>query len=135
MLIHRSCNSGVCIASVGIPFAGSMSEVPHIKARTILVSDKHRHVINLARVTRDDALRAQLIRGLRRQLFHPDELADFDLRVTRLPATDETPQGSYRLDLTDRTPGGTGPVRASRSSQGRCRPPASRVPRSGPRRP
>ncbi|MGW0706321.1 scabin-related ADP-ribosyltransferase [Streptomyces sp. NPDC002643] len=42
-----------------------------------------------------------------------DDLADFDLRVTRLPATDEAPQGSYRLELTDRTPGGTGPVRAS----------------------
>lgn len=42
-----------------------------------------------------------------------DELADLDLRVTRLPATDEAPQGSYRLELIDRTPGGTGPVRAS----------------------
>lgn len=42
-----------------------------------------------------------------------DDLADFDLRVSRLPATDEAPQGTYRLELTDRTPGGTGPVRAS----------------------
>ncbi|UUU25345.1 scabin-related ADP-ribosyltransferase [Streptomyces sp. DSM 40750] len=42
-----------------------------------------------------------------------DDLADFDLRVTRLPATDEAPQGSFRLELADRTPGGTGPVRAS----------------------
>ncbi|WP_416985073.1 hypothetical protein [Streptomyces sp. T028] len=42
-----------------------------------------------------------------------DDLADFDLRVSRLPATDDAPQGSYRLELTDRTPGGTGPVRAS----------------------
>ncbi|MCT9080128.1 scabin-related ADP-ribosyltransferase [Streptomyces fulvoviolaceus] len=50
---------------------------------------------------------------LRVPLSGVDELADFDLRVTRLPATDEAPQGSYRLDLTDRTPGGTGPVRAS----------------------
>ncbi|MGW3650976.1 scabin-related ADP-ribosyltransferase [Streptomyces sp. NPDC000878] len=50
---------------------------------------------------------------LRVPLSGVDELADLDLRVTRLPATDEAPQGSYRLDLTDRTPGGTGPVRAS----------------------
>ncbi|WP_200301619.1 APC family permease [Streptomyces adelaidensis] len=42
-----------------------------------------------------------------------DDLADFDLRVTRLPETDTTPPGSYRLELADRTPGGTGPVRAS----------------------
>ncbi|WP_405895499.1 actin cross-linking domain-containing toxin [Streptomyces sp. NBC_00104] len=42
-----------------------------------------------------------------------DDLADFDLRATRLPVTDATPPGSYRLELVDRTPGGAGPVRAS----------------------
>jgi hypothetical protein len=61
---------------VGIPFAGGMAEVRHIRARTLLVNDLHRHVINLARVVRSDALRPQLVRRLRRKLFHPDELAD-----------------------------------------------------------
>ncbi|MGW0822413.1 actin cross-linking domain-containing toxin [Streptomyces sp. NPDC002845] len=42
-----------------------------------------------------------------------DELADFDVRLTRLPAADAAPQGSYRLELVDRTPGGAGQVRAS----------------------
>jgi len=60
---------------VGIPFAGSMSEVPHIKASSILVNDLHRHIINLARVARDNDLRAKLIRQARRNSFHPDELA------------------------------------------------------------
>lgn len=52
-----------------------MTEIPAIGARTLLVNDLHRHVINLARVVRDDTLRPRLIRGLRRKLFHPDELS------------------------------------------------------------
>ena len=59
---------------VGVPFAGGMSELPHIKARTILVNDLHRHVINLARVVADDELRPQLVRSLSRDIFHPDRL-------------------------------------------------------------
>ncbi|MGW0576624.1 scabin-related ADP-ribosyltransferase, partial [Streptomyces sp. NPDC002920] len=51
--------------------------------------------------------------AIRVPLSGVDELADLDLRVTRLPATDTAPQGSYRLELTDRTHGGTGPVRGS----------------------
>lgn len=35
---------------VGVPFAGGMSELLHIQASTILVSDLHRHIINLAKV-------------------------------------------------------------------------------------
>lgn len=61
---------------VGIPFAGGMSAVLHIDARTILCNDKHRHIINLARVVADDALRGQLVRNLARKPFHPDELAE-----------------------------------------------------------
>jgi DNA adenine methylase len=61
---------------VGVPFAGGMAELVHVKARTILVNDKHRHVINLARVVASDALRTTLVRRLRRKAFHPDELAD-----------------------------------------------------------
>lgn len=59
---------------VGVPFCGGMAELPHITARTIVANDRHRHVINLARVARDDTLRGQMVRRLRRVLFHPDEL-------------------------------------------------------------
>lgn len=34
---------------VGIPFAGGMSELVHITARTLQVNDLHEHVINLVR--------------------------------------------------------------------------------------
>lgn len=79
---------------VGIPFAGSMSEIPHITSRTLLVNDLHRHVINLARVVRDDKLRGELTRSLRRHLFHPDELA----KAQELCATNE-PKGTPDIDL------------------------------------
>jgi DNA adenine methylase len=58
---------------VGIPFAGGMSEVLHIDARTIVVNDRHRHIINLARVA---ASRGEtLALDLEQRFFHPDELA------------------------------------------------------------
>lgn len=60
----------------GIPFAGGMSAVLYIQARTILVNDKHRLIVNLARCVADDELRGKLIRRLARKAFHPDELAD-----------------------------------------------------------
>ena len=59
---------------LGVPFAGGMSVLLYTSARTILVNDLHRHVINLARVVADDQLRPELIRRLRRKAFHPDEL-------------------------------------------------------------
>lgn len=59
---------------VGVPFAGGMSELTHIDARTVVVGDLHRHLINLARVVASDELRPVLMRHLRRALFHPDEL-------------------------------------------------------------
>lgn len=60
---------------VGIAFAGGMSEVPQIKARTIVVNDVHRHVINLAAVVADPALKSRLIERLDATPFHPDMLA------------------------------------------------------------
>lgn len=59
---------------VGVAFAGGMSEVAHIAARTVVVNDLHRGIINLARVTADPVLGPKLIRALRRVAFHPDEL-------------------------------------------------------------
>lgn len=61
---------------VGIPFAGGMAEVAHIEARTVLVSDLHRHVVNLAWVCADEHLGPLLYRRLRRRPFHPAELSD-----------------------------------------------------------
>lgn len=59
---------------VGVPFAGGMSELAHIKASTIVVSDLHRHVINLARVVAERG--EMLAEQLAALTFHPDELRD-----------------------------------------------------------
>ncbi len=60
---------------VGVPFAGGMSELRHITARTIVVSDLHRHIINLATVLGHQSLGPKLIRRLRRRPFHAGDLA------------------------------------------------------------
>jgi site-specific DNA-adenine methylase len=59
---------------VGVPFAGGMSELAHIKASTIVVGDLHRDVINLAHVVAFDTSRRELIEILNRQPFHPEVL-------------------------------------------------------------
>lgn len=61
---------------VGIPFAGSMAEIPYIRARTIVVNDLHKGVITLARVVADEMLGPRLYRRLRRHALHPDDLAE-----------------------------------------------------------
>ena len=61
---------------VGIPFAGGMSEVPHIEARGLLVNDLHRDVINLAAVVANPLTRAGLIQELDNKIFHPDVLQE-----------------------------------------------------------
>jgi DNA adenine methylase len=81
---------------VGVPFAGGMAEVAEMDALTILVNDLHRHVINLARVTKSDELRPRLIRRLRRDLVHPDELA----AAQRL-CTESEPGDRPDLDLAE----------------------------------
>jgi site-specific DNA-adenine methylase len=60
---------------VGIPFAGGMCELRHITARTIVVSDLHRHVLNLATELADDLAGPRMIRHLRRYPFHEDTLS------------------------------------------------------------
>lgn len=60
---------------VGVAFAGGMSEVPHIRARSLVVNDAHRHVMNLARVVADPNLGPELYRRLRGLVFHPDVLS------------------------------------------------------------
>lgn len=61
---------------VGVPFAGGMSELAEIKATSLLVSDKHRHIINLARIVADKSLREKLIHDLRIMPVHPDVLKE-----------------------------------------------------------
>ena len=61
---------------VGVPFAGSMSEIPYLRARTIVVNDLHKGVITLARVVSDEMLGLKLYRRLRRHALHPDDLAE-----------------------------------------------------------
>lgn len=59
----------------GVVFSGGMAEVPHIRAREILVNDLHRDIINLAWHVRSDENRARLIQDASIRGFHPDELA------------------------------------------------------------
>lgn len=59
---------------VGVPFAGGMTEVVAIDARTINVNDKHSHVMNLASVTACPVLGPKMYRILRRIPFHPGVL-------------------------------------------------------------
>lgn len=59
---------------VGIPFAGGMSEIRHIKSRTIVANDLHRHIINLANVVASPIHGPALRRRLDNLLFHPDVL-------------------------------------------------------------
>lgn len=60
---------------VGVPFAGGMCELAHIKARTLMVNDLHRQVINLAEIVAHPTLGAKLVRMLRRTPFHPNVLS------------------------------------------------------------
>jgi DNA adenine methylase len=63
---------------VGVPFAGGMSELVHIRANVLLVSDLHRHVINLANCVKHN--RRELTAMLDATMFHPDELAKAQAR-------------------------------------------------------
>lgn len=60
---------------VGVPFGGGMPELRHIGARTIVVSDLHRDVINLCLVIKSEPLRKQLIEQASAAPFHPDVLS------------------------------------------------------------
>ena len=55
---------------VGVPFAGGMCELPYIEARTVIVADKHAHVINLALAVADESMCQLLSRRLDSEPFH-----------------------------------------------------------------
>ncbi len=60
----------------GVPFAGSMTELLYIDAPTLVASDLHQHIINLASVAADANLNRELRKLLKTTLFHPDTLAE-----------------------------------------------------------
>lgn len=69
-------NVGTALAGcgwVGVPFGGGMCEIAHIKASSIVVSDLHKHIINLALCVKGDE-RKELINRLDAAPFHPDTL-------------------------------------------------------------
>lgn len=63
------------LAWCGVPFVGGAPELPFILTRAGVATDLHRHIINLARVIRDERLKIELVARLDVLLFHPDELA------------------------------------------------------------
>lgn len=68
---------------VGVAFAGSMTELRFISARTLLVNDLHKALINMASVMAHPQQGPTLYRTLRRLVFHPDTLADAQTRCSR----------------------------------------------------
>lgn len=94
MLAHHVGEALAGLKWVGVPFAGGMTELLHITAPTLVVSDRHRHVINLARVVQRDDLRAELIRVLDCTLYHPDALA-----TAQTTCRDNEPDDAPDLEL------------------------------------
>lgn len=101
---NRSCAEQVGTAMgpvpwVAIPFAGSMCEVPHLKASQVLVNDLNRNLITTARVIADPVTKDVLVQRLIGKLVHPDEL----LRAQRLlfykPAMFETGAAAEASDI------------------------------------
>ena len=59
---------------VGVPCAGGMCELAYIEARTLVVNDLHRHIVNLARAVAHPIHGPKMYRRLRRMPFHGDIL-------------------------------------------------------------
>lgn len=76
---------------VGVPFAGGMAELKHIKANVMLVGDLHRHVINLAQAVKIN--RASLVARLDSIMFHPDELFEAQIRCVAREVSKRLPSG------------------------------------------
>lgn len=57
-----------------VPFAGGCCELKYLDARTIIVNDRHSHVINMARIISDPARFPILHELVDSMLFHPSEL-------------------------------------------------------------
>lgn len=84
---------------VGVPFAGGLCELKYIQARTMLVSDLHRHVINLATVIQNDQTRRSLIESIEQTPFHPGAL---EMAQERIRIRDRVSTNFWRMpDLQD----------------------------------
>lgn len=68
-------------AWVGVVFAGSMTELRHVTARTTVVNDLHGDIIRLARIVDDPKLGPELEHRLMSKLYHPTELAEAQARM------------------------------------------------------
>lgn len=103
LLAHRVGELLAGCEWVGVPFAGGMSELAHITARTLLVNDLHRGVINLAVTLADPKLGPKLIRQLRRVPVDGDVLAAAQVRcqarmAVGRPHRDEMPDLAFAGD-------------------------------------
>lgn len=84
----------------GVPFAGGMSALLHIKATTILVSDVHKHIINLARMVADKSRREWLIEKLRAIPVHPDILKECQEHCKHIQPEDQDNLRNYGAALS-----------------------------------
>lgn len=85
MLAHRAGELLSGCEWVGIPFAGGMCEVAYIKARTILVNDIHRHVVNLAATVKMSVGSHRISTEAEALPFHPDTLREAQERCQTPP--------------------------------------------------
>lgn len=77
---------------VGVPFVGGLSELVHLTARTVVANDLHRHIVNMAAVVACPLNGPRLYRRLRREVFHPDTLANAQAFCNRMEALGDRPQ-------------------------------------------
>lgn len=84
---------------VGVPFAGGMPELLQINARTIVASDKHGWIINLARCVADPITYNLLRRHLIYTPFHPTELKEAQAYCSSFTYPPEGSQASVTCAL------------------------------------
>lgn len=95
MLAHRVGEELSGCRWVGVPFAGGMSELVYIKAPSIVVSDIHRHVINLALCVKNPETCRWLVQQLEGLPFHDDVLAMAQQKCkARLPGSEPDPEAA-----------------------------------------
>lgn len=83
---------------VGVPFAGGMSELLYINARTFGVNDRHAALINLARCMSHPQLGPKLYREMRRRVFHPSDLVSAQDRCTARERSDGMFSGFFQTE-------------------------------------
>lgn len=85
----------------GVPFMGGACELPFIDCRQGVANDMHAHVVNLARVVADPALKGRLASRVEGLLFHPAELA---LAQSRCIDRDADANGGLFVDVRPARP-------------------------------